>query len=150
MPAVNLITVFVAIIILVLSSCAKREFYVSGTKFSQSGLVTHSLAINVKKQQQLLVCFSEIHNSDIQGFSCQNDTGFHLFSGGKTTTNKFKFEKVSRLLFKIKPQTIFNYIKISLLEDYHITDTTIKVDKSNNITNIIDHKNKLSVIVTQL
>ncbi|MCF6318918.1 MAG: hypothetical protein L3J83_06530 [Proteobacteria bacterium] len=151
MSAVNFFCTIVTLVVMVLlPSCASRGFHVTGNKFNQSGLLSQSLTITSKKQQQLLVCFSEIQNNAIQGFSCQNDTGFHLFSGGKIANNTFEFEKVSRFLFKIKPQIILNYIKIALLEDYQITDKTIKVKKSIDTTIIIDHKNKLHVAVTQL
>ena len=86
-------------------------------------------------------------NQKIHGLSCQNDTGLPLFSGGMTDKG-FELEKISRFIFKIKPENVLSYIRISLFSQYLIennTEYSIRIEKNSGTTLIQDKEQKLSV-----
>ncbi|MBL4659642.1 MAG: hypothetical protein JKX98_12555 [Alcanivoracaceae bacterium] len=140
MSAIKFINVLM--VLLILQSCSKQQLLVKEKHSNYNGLITQSIKIKPynDSQQLLLVCFSEIIANKLTGLSCQNDTGFHLFSGG-IINGDFKLEKVSQFLLKIKPQTILNYLRLSLFTEYSIITEPkyhIKVTKTSKQTIIED------------
>ena len=144
----------VLIILLFLQSCSKQQLLVKEKHSNYKGLITQSISIKPYNgsKQLLLVCFSEIIANKLTGLSCQNDTGFHLFSGG-IINGDFKLEKVSQFLLKIKPQTILNYLRLSLFAEYSIISEPkyhIKVTKTSKKTMIEDIQKQHIVEITIL
>lgn len=144
----------VLIILLFIQSCSKQQLLVKEKHSNYKGLITQSISIKSynDSKQLLLVCFSEIIANKLTGLSCQNDTGFHLFSGG-IINGDFKLEKVSQFLLKIKPQTILNYLRLSLFAEYSIISKPkyqINVTKNSKQTMIEDAQKERIVEITVL
>ena len=152
MPTIK--TTSLLIILLFLQACTKQQFLVKGINSEYQGVLTHSININWKDdaQQILLICFSEINDKRLIGISCQNDTGFHLFSGGMKGAD-FTLEKVSQFVLKIDSQTIVSYMKIALFSEYkilHPSKLKLKIDKDIGRTRIYNNKNQRIVEINLL
>ncbi len=142
------------VLILVLASCGYKSLHVIAEKSEFNAVVTQSLRIDTGKEILSIVCFSEVSANTLVGISCQNDTGFHLFSGGlktdKNAKKSFEIEKISRFLFKIKPQLIKSYITLALFNRYQLQEKNVEVKKHNNNTQIVDKHNHLKVELNTL
>jgi len=135
------------IIIFYLVACSHKSLKVKTIAPSYQGIIAQSLVIKNRKQQITIVCYSEILNQKIHGLSCQNDTGLPLFSGGMTEKG-FELEKISRFIFKIEPENVLSYIRISLFSEYLIENNakySIKIKKNFDRTLIQDEEQKLSI-----
>ena len=144
----------ILILIFFLSSCGYKDINLKAISSQYNDVISQNIRIDTGKEVLSIVCFTEIKTSIIQGLSCQNDTGFHLFSGGLKNNDRgeqnFKLEKLSSFIFKIEPQLILSYIKISLFSEYELNERKVMVTKDSNQTLITDNKNKLSVVIIRL
>ena len=152
MPRINsAITCLLSL--LLLQSCSQKRLQVTGHAIQDSAMIQQQLLITKDDKEWLWVCYSEIENHQIIGFSCQNDTAMPLFSGG-SVNGTFEFEYISKFLLKIYPERVLEYIKISIYPPGSLTKNNninrFVISRKKQHTDITDRKKKLSVRLTRI
>lgn len=152
MPKINpAITCFLTLFLL--QSCSQKRLLVNGQALPEHALIQQQLLITQNNEEWLWVCYSEVENHHIIGFSCQNDTAMPLFSGG-WVNGKFEYEYISKLLLKISPERVLEYIKISIYQPGSLTKPNninrFVIARNQQHTDITDRKKRLLVRLTNL
>lgn len=141
------------LLVTVIVGCAPKRLQIAGQFDAQTGLIQQQVDITQGEHHWLWVCYSELKDHQIIGFSCQNDTAMPLFSGG-IVNGTFEFEYISKLLLKIKPERMLEYIKMSIYRPGHLTDAKQQkrfiVSRNSKHTDISDLRKNMSVRLTTL
>lgn len=139
------------IVLILLQACNNKRLLISEISTNHQGVITQSIKIipdeTKRSKEEFFICFSEIKFNKIIGLSCQNDTGFHLFSGG-LVEDKFELDDISKFLLKVNPEMVLNYLRIALFSEYIALNKIqyeFKVTKTQNTTTILDMEKQQTV-----
>lgn len=122
-----------------LAGCQTAYAPVSGSSQQADGLYQLHVQISHKNKSWQWVCFTELIEQKLAGFSCQNDTALPLFSGS-AAHEPMKLEVLSRWLIPIDAPLFVSLIQLHLYEPSWLTrprdSKKIAVLKTNETTQI--------------
>ncbi len=103
-----------------LAACQARYVPVTGSSQQADGLYQLHVKITKHNKNWQWVCYTELLEQQLAGFSCQNDTAMPLFSGS-AAQQPLTLEVLSRWLLPIDAPIMVSMMQLHLYEPSQLT-----------------------------